>query len=115
LIDKGLVKVENFKNSRNKIQYAYLLTPQGMSEKSKLTLHFLQRKTEEYERLKIEIEQLKPFSVHYTVFLHLNSQQTPHFYLFIQQSSAFLPNQPHKYNLEHMSLPKPLVAFGFSV
>jgi hypothetical protein len=34
LIDKGLVKVENFKNSRNKIQYAYLLTPQGMSEKS---------------------------------------------------------------------------------
>jgi hypothetical protein len=33
----------------------------------------------------------------------------------IQQSSAFLPNQPHKYNLEHMSLPKPLVAFGFSV
>ncbi|SHN92233.1 Transcriptional regulator, MarR family [bacterium endosymbiont of Bathymodiolus sp. 5 South] len=59
LIDKGLVKVENFKNSRNKIQYAYLLTPQGMSEKSKLTLHFLQRKTEEYERLKIEIEQLK--------------------------------------------------------
>ncbi|VVH61760.1 hypothetical protein BSPWISOX_2357, partial [uncultured Gammaproteobacteria bacterium] len=34
-------------------------TPQGMSEKSKLTLHFLQRKTEEYERLKIEIEQLK--------------------------------------------------------
>jgi hypothetical protein len=33
--------------------------PQGMSEKSKLTLHFLQRKTEEYERLKIEIEQLK--------------------------------------------------------
>jgi hypothetical protein len=95
LINKGLVKVENFKNSRNKIQYAYLLTPQGMSEKSKLTLHFLQRKT--------------------TVFLHLNSQQTPHFYLFIQQSSAFLPNQPHKYNLEHMSLPKPLVAFGFSV
>ncbi|SHN92235.1 hypothetical protein BCLUESOX_2398 [bacterium endosymbiont of Bathymodiolus sp. 5 South] len=47
--------------------------------------------------------------------MHLNSQQTPHFYLFIQQSSAFLPNQPHKYNLEHMSLPKPLVAFGFSV
>jgi hypothetical protein len=45
--------------SINKIQYAYLLTPQGMSEKSKLTLHFLQRKTEEYERLKIEIEQLK--------------------------------------------------------
>ncbi|CAC9444051.1 hypothetical protein [uncultured Gammaproteobacteria bacterium] len=50
--------------------------------------------------------------------MHLNSQQTPHFYLFkeiIQQSSAFLPNQPHKYNLEHMSFPKPLVAFGFSV
>jgi hypothetical protein len=32
--------LQNFKNSRNKIQYAYLLTPQGMSEKSKLTLHF---------------------------------------------------------------------------
>jgi EPS-associated MarR family transcriptional regulator len=37
LIDKGLVKVENFKNSRNKTQYTYLLTPQGISEKSKLT------------------------------------------------------------------------------
>ena len=40
-------------------EYVYLLTPQGISEKSKLTIHFLQRKTEEYERLKIEIEQLK--------------------------------------------------------
>lgn len=59
LIYKGFVKVENFKNSNNKIQYAYLLTAQGISEKSKLTIKFLQQKTAEYERLKIEIKQLK--------------------------------------------------------
>ncbi len=59
LIDKGFIKVDNFKNSQNKIQYAYLLTPHGISEKAKLTVQFLKCKTAEYEQLKVEIEQLK--------------------------------------------------------
>ncbi|MBT3235617.1 MAG: MarR family EPS-associated transcriptional regulator [Bdellovibrionales bacterium] len=59
LIDKGLVKVENFKrNKSGRLGYLYLLTPTGISEKTKLTASFLSRKMEEYEALKVEIEQL---------------------------------------------------------
>lgn len=59
LIDRGLVKAENFKNSSNKRAYLYLLTPTGMETKAKTTYRFLKRKMEEYEQLKKEIEQLK--------------------------------------------------------
>jgi EPS-associated MarR family transcriptional regulator len=59
LIDKGLVKVRNFRNSRNKLGYAYLLTPQGIESKATITVHFLRRKMAEYESLKAEIEQLQ--------------------------------------------------------
>lgn len=59
LIDKGLVKMQNFSNSKNKFKYVYLLTPMGISEKVALTTRFLSRKMEEYEALKIEIEALK--------------------------------------------------------
>ena len=59
LIDKGLVKVRNFRNNRNKIGYAYLLTPRGIESKAAITVQFLQRKMEEYESLKQEIEQLE--------------------------------------------------------
>jgi len=55
LIKKGLVKVENFKNNDNKLAYAYLLTPKGVREKSKLTAKFLRYKMQEYERLHEEI------------------------------------------------------------
>jgi len=58
LIQIGLVKVNNFKNSKNKIQYSYLLTPKGIEEKTKLTIKFLKTKTEEYEMLKKEVEKL---------------------------------------------------------
>ena len=58
LKDKGLIKWQNFSNSPNKLQYAYLLTPQGIFEKTQLTLEFLNRKQAEYEVLKQEIEQL---------------------------------------------------------
>ena len=58
LIQIGLVKVNNFKNSKNKIQYSYLLTTKGIEEKSKLTIKFLKTKTEEYETLKKEVEKL---------------------------------------------------------
>ena len=59
LIDKGWVKLSNFKRSDNKLGYIYLLTPEGLSEKTTLAQNFLNRKSEEYNRLKKEIEMLK--------------------------------------------------------
>ena len=59
LVDKGLIKLERFKSSRNKKGYLYILTPKGIAEKSRITADFLHRKMEEYEKLKIEIEELK--------------------------------------------------------
>ncbi len=59
LIDKGWIKAANFKNSRNKIAYMYLLTPHGIEEKARLTTRFLQIKIREYEALKDEIEQIR--------------------------------------------------------
>ena len=59
LMDKGLVKMQNFHNSKSKFKYVYLLTPQGIAEKMALTSRFLKRKMEEYEALAHEIEQLK--------------------------------------------------------
>ena len=59
LIDKGLMKLSNFKRSDNKVGYLYLLTPEGVEEKSILAKNFLERKFEQYNRLKKEIEILK--------------------------------------------------------
>ena len=59
LIDKGLVKMQNFSRSKNKFGYIYLLTPKGISEKIILTSKFLDRKQAEFEALKAEIESLK--------------------------------------------------------
>jgi len=59
LIGKGFVKVENFKKSSNKIAYLYNLTPRGIEEKTRMTYHFLKRKTAEYEQLEQEIRQLQ--------------------------------------------------------
>ena len=59
LIDKGLVKMENFRNNQNKLSYAYLLTPKGIAEKAALTGRFLARKKEEYERLRAEVDLLQ--------------------------------------------------------
>lgn len=59
LIKKGLVKAHNFKKSNNKLGYAYLLTPEGIREKTKLTASFLQRKQDEYHRLEEEIALLQ--------------------------------------------------------
>ena len=56
LKDKGLVKIENFKKNPKKINYIYILTPKGISEKTKLTLNFMQRKIEEYDELKEELK-----------------------------------------------------------
>ena len=59
IIEKGFVKIDNFKNSKNKSQYSYLLTPKGVEEKARLTMDFIKIKTREYEQLKDEIETLK--------------------------------------------------------
>ena len=59
LIDKGLVKIQNFNQNQNKFGYVYLLTPTGIAEKASLTSSFLKRKMDEYEALKVEIETLK--------------------------------------------------------
>lgn len=59
LIEKGSVKINNFRNSENKLAYAYLLTPHGVEEKARITVHFLKNKMQEYERLRAEIEELK--------------------------------------------------------
>ena len=52
---KGLVKIENFKKNPNKINYFYVLTPAGITAKTKLTLNFMKRKMKEYDELKREL------------------------------------------------------------
>ncbi len=59
LKSKGLVKIDNFKKNKNKLNYIYVLTPKGISEKTKLTINFMARKMKEYEELKKEIENAK--------------------------------------------------------
>ena len=53
---KGFVKINNFRNNKNKLGYMYILTPLGIAEKTKLTVNFMKRKMKEYEELKKEIE-----------------------------------------------------------
>lgn len=63
LMEKGWVKVQNFSSSKNKLGYAYLLTPTGVTEKTALTARFLKRKMHEYAELRAEIEALQKESV----------------------------------------------------
>ena len=58
LMEKGLVKMKNFTTSKNKFGYVYVLTPSGVAEKAAITHRFLQRKMDEYEALKAEIQDL---------------------------------------------------------
>lgn len=59
LMDKGLVKLERFRANPHKRYYAYLLTPAGLREKTRITMEFLRYKVAEYEALEKEIEQLR--------------------------------------------------------
>jgi len=59
LITRGFVKVENYRNSGNKLAYFYLLTPSGLTHKADLTRRFLARRMREYDELRAEIEQLQ--------------------------------------------------------
>ena len=56
---KGLIKVQNFKNNREKFKYLYLLTPKGIVEKTKITLRFMKKKMREYDELNDEIRIVK--------------------------------------------------------
>tara|TARA_X000000368_G_scaffold339256_1_gene277345 strand:+ start:417 stop:719 length:303 start_codon:yes stop_codon:yes gene_type:complete len=55
LKNKGHIKIENFRNNQNKINYLYLLTPSGISKKTKLTLNFMNLKMREYDELQKEL------------------------------------------------------------
>jgi EPS-associated MarR family transcriptional regulator len=59
LIEKGLLKASNFRNSKNKLAYIYFLTPKGIEEKASVMARFLKWKMHEYEMLQVEIEQLR--------------------------------------------------------
>ena len=59
LVEAGLIRAKRFKNSKNKIAYMYILTPAGVKSKIQLSHAFLKRKLDEYEMLKMEIEELQ--------------------------------------------------------
>jgi EPS-associated MarR family transcriptional regulator len=75
LIEKGWLKMGNFANNPNKLNYAYLLTPAGVSEKAALTARFLKRKMAEYDKLREEIEALQLADSE--VIAHHNVAPTP--------------------------------------
>jgi EPS-associated MarR family transcriptional regulator len=56
LINKGLVKIENFKKNPKKLNYIYVLTPKGIAAKTRITINFMERKMEEYDELKKELK-----------------------------------------------------------
>ena len=56
LQQKGLIKIKNFEKNPNKLNYIYVLTPEGIAEKTRLTINFMKRKMEEYDELKKELE-----------------------------------------------------------
>ncbi len=58
LIEKGMVKVSNFRSSDNKLRYAYILTPEGINEKASLTASFLRRKIREFHAIQSEISEI---------------------------------------------------------
>ena len=53
---KGHIKLKNFQNNKNKINYAYILTPRGIAIKTKLTVNFMKRKMKEYDELSRELK-----------------------------------------------------------
>lgn len=59
LQNKGLIKIKNFKKNPNKLNYFYVLTPKGITQKTKLTISFMKKKMNEYDELKKEYEELK--------------------------------------------------------
>jgi len=56
LKEKGLIKMSNFKKNKSKKNYLYFLTPKGFSEKTKITIHFMRKKMQEYDELQRELD-----------------------------------------------------------
>ena len=56
---KGLIKIKNFKKNPNKLNYLYVLTPEGLAAKTKLTINFMKKKMKEYDELKSELDEIK--------------------------------------------------------
>tara|TARA_B100001057_G_scaffold328573_1_gene328944 strand:- start:112 stop:477 length:366 start_codon:yes stop_codon:yes gene_type:complete len=63
LKQKGLIKIKNFKKNPKKINYLYVLTPQGITSKTKLTINFMKKKMQEYDELKAEIQNQNQISL----------------------------------------------------
>lgn len=59
LKEKGLIKIDNYQKSKSKLKYLYLITPKGLTEKTKLTIRFMRLKMQEYDELKQEYEKEK--------------------------------------------------------
>ena len=59
LKDKGFIKMDNFKRSKNKMKYIYILTPGGIAQKTKLTINFMKYKMREYDELRKELNKSK--------------------------------------------------------
>ena len=59
LVGKGIVKIENFSHNKNKLQYRYIVTPEGIQERARITKAFIQRKEKEYEKIYKELEEAK--------------------------------------------------------
>ena len=59
LKQKGLIKIQNFRKNKNKINYIYILTPKGLMEKTKTTIHFMNLKLKEYDELQKEFKEMK--------------------------------------------------------
>jgi EPS-associated MarR family transcriptional regulator len=58
LVEKGFIKLESFKGATNHLRYAYILTPSGIEEKMRMTVHFLKRRLKEYEEIRTQIQDL---------------------------------------------------------
>ena len=57
LKEKGLIKIKNFQANPDKTNYLYILTPQGIAAKTKITINFMERKMREYDELRKELEE----------------------------------------------------------
>lgn len=62
LMEKGFVKARNFKNSASKLQYVYKITPDGLKEKTRVTIEFLRLKADEFDEIRSEIDRLSAAS-----------------------------------------------------
>lgn len=78
LLDKGLVKIENFRRNDNKLAYAYLLTPKGVTEKLRMTRSFLARKESEFELLQATIKKLRQEVGHAEAGQHVSANKEKH-------------------------------------